>query len=70
MIKKEILAQVFFCDVCEISKNTLSTEHLQATVSVTFLVIIEEDWNKTSLMCYTILNKDCKKGIEFKNLFH
>ena len=27
-IKKETLAQAFSCEFCEISKNTLSTEHL------------------------------------------
>ena len=27
-IKKETLAQVFSCEFCEISKNTLFTEHL------------------------------------------
>ena len=32
-IKKEILAQVFSCKFCEISKNTFFTEHLWATVS-------------------------------------
>ena len=33
-IKKEILAQVFFCEFCEISKNAFFTEHLWATASV------------------------------------
>ena len=33
-IKKESLAQVFFCEFFEISKNTFSTEHLQRTASV------------------------------------
>ena len=32
-IKKETLAQVFFCEFCEISKNTLFTEHLWTTAS-------------------------------------
>ena len=32
-IKKEILAQVFSCEFCEISKNTFSTEHLWTTAS-------------------------------------
>ena len=27
-IKKEILAQVFSCEICEISKNTFFIEHL------------------------------------------
>ena len=33
VIKKEVLAQVFSCDFCEISKNTFFTEHLRATAS-------------------------------------
>ena len=28
-IKKETLAEVFFCELCEISKNTFFTEHLR-----------------------------------------
>ena len=30
-IKKEILALVYSCELCEISKNTFSTEHLWMT---------------------------------------
>ena len=33
-IKKETLAQVFSYEFCEISKNTIFTEHLRATASV------------------------------------
>ena len=33
-IKKETLAQVFFCEFCGISKNTIFTEHLWATASI------------------------------------
>ena len=33
-IKKETLAQVFSYEFCEISKNTLSAEHLRAIASV------------------------------------
>ena len=32
-IKKETLAQVFFCEFCEISKNTFFIEHLRNTAS-------------------------------------
>ena len=32
-IKKEPLAQVFFCEFCEISKNTFFIEHLWTTAS-------------------------------------
>ena len=34
-IKKEILAQMFSCEFCEISKNNFFTEHLWATASAT-----------------------------------
>ena len=33
-IKKETLAQVFYCKFCEIFKNTFVTEHLRATASI------------------------------------
>ena len=33
-IKKETLAQVFFSEFSEISKNTFFTEHLQVTTSL------------------------------------
>ena len=32
-IKKETLAQVFSCEFCEISKNTIFTEHLWTNAS-------------------------------------
>ena len=32
-IKKEILAQMFSCEFCEIFKNTFFTEHLRTTAS-------------------------------------
>ena len=32
-INKEILAQVFSCEFCKISKNTFFTEHLWVTAS-------------------------------------
>ena len=34
VIKKEILALVFSCDLCKISKNTFFTEHVWATASI------------------------------------
>ena len=33
LLKNEILAQVFSCEFCEISKNTFLTEHLWAAAS-------------------------------------
>ena len=33
-IKKETLAQVFFCEFCEITKNIFLTEQLWANASV------------------------------------
>ena len=31
--KRETLAQVFYCEFCEISKNIFLTEHLRTTAS-------------------------------------
>ena len=39
-IKKMTLAQVFSCEFCKISKSTFFTEHLQATASVLFKVML------------------------------
>ena len=36
---KETLAQVFFCEYCEISKITFFTEHLRATASVSYCTV-------------------------------
>ena len=36
-IKKETLAQVFFSELCEISKNTFFIEHLRTIASVTLM---------------------------------
>ena len=35
-IKKETLAKVFSCEFCEVSKNTIFTEHLWTTDSVLY----------------------------------
>ena len=39
-IKKEILARVFPCQLCEIFKNTFFTEHLWATASVCTTIVL------------------------------
>ena len=39
-IKKETLAQVFFCEFCEISRNNFFTEHLRMTASGSSSVFI------------------------------
>ena len=36
-ILKKTLAQVFFCEFCEFSKNIFFTEHLQVTASLIYL---------------------------------
>ena len=38
-IKKETLAQVFSCEFCEISKNTIFKEHLWVTASALHFVV-------------------------------
>ena len=37
-IKKEALAQILFCEFCEISQNSFFTEHLRATASEDLLI--------------------------------
>ena len=39
LTKKETLAQVFSCEICEISYNVFFTEHLQATASACYYYI-------------------------------
>ena len=38
-IKKEAVVQVFSCEICEISKNAIFTEHLWTTASVLYGVL-------------------------------
>ena len=40
--KKETLAQVFFCEFCEIFMNTFFTEHFRATASEVFKSVKNE----------------------------
>ena len=39
-IQKEALAQVFYCEFCEYSKNTSFTKYLRETASVIFMQIL------------------------------
>ena len=34
LVKKETLAQVFYCEFCEILKTTFPTEHIWITASI------------------------------------
>ena len=56
-IKKEYLAQVFSCEFCEISKNTFITEHLQATASYYFILVLNK-WVTSTVSCnlYCVAN--------------
>ena len=47
-IKKETLAQVFPCEFCKISKNTIFTQHLWTTASIHLLT---EKLKGTELHC-------------------
>ena len=57
-LKKETLAQVFSCEFCEISKNTIFTEHLRTTAS-------DSDFKRTtidkSLTLYTDVHNSAEK---------
>ena len=33
LLKNETMAQLFFCEFCEVSKNTFFTEHFRMTTS-------------------------------------
>ena len=52
IIKKEILAQVFFCELCEIYKKTFFTDYLQ------WLLLIVPNWfmkiNPLLAACYRL----------------
>ena len=48
--KKETLAQVFSCEICDISKNTFFTEHLWATAFVV--------WTRSKIKKSKILNSN------------
>ena len=59
--EKEVLAQVFSCEFCKISKNTFFTEHFWATTSRCayffqpfFLVYIYSDHWSILKLCYYI----------------
>ena len=47
-ITKEALAQIFSCEICEISQNTFFTAHLRATASVYTLIYVDK-WFEFSL---------------------
>ena len=53
--KKEPLAQVFFfCEFCEISKNTFSTENLQPTASVYGFYFVKSQSQLFSLQLFKL----------------
>ena len=50
------MVQVFFCEFCEISKNTFFTEHLRETASeVTSVVIYTSLFTLTCLSLITLI---------------
>ena len=53
--KKETLAQVFSCEFCEISNNTLFTEHLRATGSNVYRSFWEPLVYSTALVVVSVL---------------
>ena len=59
-IKKEVLAQVFSCEFCKISKNTFFTEHFWTTASVDYYQakhIQQLEWRK---ICFYSSNHSFK----------
>ena len=70
-IKKETLAQVLSCEICEISKNTFFTEHLQMTASTMNSLYIPHDLMRGKIGSYAYMQtrtvKKCpKKYIDIK----
>ena len=53
-IKKEVLAQVFSCEFCVVSKNIVFTEHLWATASVSLISFIYFQDRKRCNLSYQI----------------
>ena len=50
-IKKKTLAQVFFCEFCEIFKNKYYTEHIQTSASRKSLLILHKMSSVSSVQC-------------------
>ena len=70
-IKKETLAQVLSCEICEISKSTIFTEHLQMTASTMNSLYIPHDLMRGKIGSYAYMQtrtvKKCpKKYIDIK----
>ena len=40
LIKKKVLAQMFSCEFCEVSKNTFFTKHLRTTASILNTIVL------------------------------
>ena len=53
-IKKEALAQMFSCEIREISKDTFFTAHLRATASVYTLIYIDKEFEFSSEILQSI----------------
>ena len=64
-IKKETLAEAFFCEICQVSKNTFSTKHLQKQ---SFLDVLEKGVLKISSKFTG--EHPCESGISIKLIFN
>ena len=59
-IKKETLAQVFFCEFCEISKNTFFTEHVWATAFYNSSIVHKKDFIKKETLAQVFSYEFCE----------
>ena len=62
LLKKESLAQMFSCEFCEISKNTIFTEHLHTTAFKTSYMsndskMSRNSWPQQTLHMYSMLKR-------------
>ena len=56
-IKKEALAQVFSCEICEIFKNTFFTEYLWTTASgnvCTYVLVLQPEYLLLQLLPFQV----------------
>ena len=71
-MKKETLAQVFSCEFCEISKNTLFTEHLRTTAfenaenAVRLFILVSQEPNlEQDLIITKVHTSPVEKNVKY-----
>ena len=57
LLKKVTLAHVFYCEFCEISKNTFFTEHFWTTASVKTWLNLSNNGNCYNKLCFSFSSR-------------